>query len=79
LLLSNRATGAAQHAAFYLCVLAVCLACYLILRVSASGMRWLNPIALRIITRLMGLLLLAVAMQFMFDAVRALIAPAMSR
>ena len=43
---------------------------WLILRVSAQGARWLNPIAMRITTRLMGLLLAAVAMQFLLNALK---------
>jgi multiple antibiotic resistance protein len=39
-----------------------------ILRVAARGASWLSPIALRIATRVMGLLLAAVAFQFMRNA-----------
>lgn len=73
LLLRSRADGLAQHVAFFLCIAAVCLVSYVILRVAAHGARWLSPIALKIATRLMGLLLAAVAMQFMFDALRELL------
>jgi multiple antibiotic resistance protein len=45
---------------------------YLVLRVAAHGARWLNPIALRIVTRIMGLLLAAVAVQFMLKALQDL-------
>lgn len=41
---------------------------YVILRVAARGASWLSPIALRIATRVMGLLLAAVAFQFMRNA-----------
>jgi multiple antibiotic resistance protein len=37
---------------------------------SARGAQWLNPIALRITTRIMGLLLAAVAVQFMLDGLK---------
>ena len=45
---------------------------YLILRISARSARWLSPIAMRITARIMGLLLAAVTMQFLLDAVRQL-------
>ena len=44
---------------------------YLIFRVSARGAQWLNPIALKITTRIMGLLLAAVAVQFMINGMKA--------
>jgi multiple antibiotic resistance protein len=54
------------------CILMVALATYLILRVAAHGTKWLNPIVLRIGTRIMGLLLAAIAVQFMLNAIKAL-------
>jgi len=67
-LLHNQATTVAQQAALAVCILAVALASYLILRISARGAQWLSPIALNITTRIMGLLLAAVAIQFMLNA-----------
>jgi small neutral amino acid transporter SnatA (MarC family) len=54
--------------ALYLCIIAVCLASYFILRICAPGPRWLSPIAMNIAARIMGLLLTAVAIQFMLNA-----------
>jgi multiple antibiotic resistance protein len=54
------------------CILLVAFATYLILRVAAHGTKWLNPIILRIGTRIMGLLLGAIAMQFMINALKAI-------
>jgi len=71
-LLHNQAAGLGQRVALYFCILAVCLASYLILRISARGSRWLSPIAMNITARIMGLLLAAVAIQFMLNAVRQL-------
>src|SRR5499425_1850037 len=51
ILLNNPAATVAQHAALFVCILAVCLACYLILRVSAHGARWLSPIAMNLTVR----------------------------
>ena len=57
ILLHNQAAGLGQRIALYLCIGAVCLASYLILRLSARGARWLSPIAMNITARIMGLLL----------------------
>ena len=54
------------------CVLAVSLASYGILRMAAHGARRLSPIAMKISTRIMGLLLAAMAIQFMLNAVKSL-------
>ena len=71
-LLHNQASGVAQRIALYICILAVSALCYFILRWSAKGARWLNPIALKIGTRIMGLLLAAVAIQFAINALTQL-------
>jgi multiple antibiotic resistance protein len=72
ILLQNQAANLAQRVALYLCIFAVCFACYLIFRLSARGAQWLSPIALSITTRIMGLLLSAVAIQFMLNAIKQL-------
>ena len=71
-LLHNQAANLGQRVALYLCIAGVCFVSYLILRLSARGARWLSPIAMSITTRIMGLLLAAVAIQFMLNAVRQL-------
>jgi multiple antibiotic resistance protein len=73
ILLYNQAADKGPRAplyvgALYLCIVAVCLASYFILRISARGVRWLSPIAMNITARIMGLLLTAVAIQFMLNA-----------
>jgi multiple antibiotic resistance protein len=72
IILQSKAESLAQHLALYGCILLVCAASYVILRVSAQGARLLNPIALRIGTRLMGLLLAAIAFQFLLNALTQL-------
>src|SRR5258706_411236 len=72
ILLQNQARGIAQHAALGGCIVGVALASYFILRLATRGARWLNPIAIRITTRIMGLLLAALAVQFMLNALRQL-------
>ena len=64
LILMNQAETWAQKIALFVSIAAVTLASYGILRISAQGARWLSPLALTIFTRLMGLLLAAVAVQF---------------
>ena len=64
MILLSQAHGTAQHIALFGCVLAVCAISYLILALAAQHANRLNPLALKLITRLMGLLLAAVAVQF---------------
>jgi multiple antibiotic resistance protein len=70
ILLQNQAVNVPQLFALYGCILVVCLACYFILRLSARGAQWLSPIAMNITVRIMGLLLCAVAIQFMLNALK---------
>lgn len=77
ILLHNQAASMNQRAALYcaalyFCILVVSLASYLILRISARGAQWLSPIAMSITARIMGLLLAAVALQFMLNALTQL-------
>ena len=72
MLLRGQAEGAAKTIALCACIAGVCASAYLILRLSSKGARWLNPIAMKITTRIMGLLLAAVACQFMINALREL-------
>ena len=70
ILLQNEANTIPQHIALYGCILLVALASYLIFRLALRGARWLNPIAMSIAIRVMGLLLAAVAVQFMLNAIK---------
>jgi multiple antibiotic resistance protein len=69
ILLRTQARGWVEEGALLLCILLVCFLCYVILRLAAHGVGWINPIAMRITTRIMGLLLAAVAIQFILDAI----------
>jgi multiple antibiotic resistance protein len=69
LLLQAQAHGAAQIAALYLSIALVCAISFLVFWFAARQARHLNPIAMRIVTRLMGLLLAAIAAQFVLDGV----------
>jgi multiple antibiotic resistance protein len=57
-----------------LCAIIVVVAAlsYAVFALSARGAKWLSPILLRIIERIMGLLLAAIAMQFMVNALTTL-------
>jgi len=70
ILLQNEAKTIPQHIALYGCILAVALVSYLVFRLAVRGARWLNPIAMSIAIRIMGLLLAAVAIQFMLNAIK---------
>jgi multiple antibiotic resistance protein len=72
ILLHNQAANLAQQVALYICIILVCVASYLILRIAARSAHWLSPIAMSVTTRIMGLLLAAVAMEFMIKAFREL-------
>jgi len=73
ILLHSQADSWPKQIALYLCIVGVAGVSYLVLRLAAHGGKWLtNPIALKIITRIMGLLLAAIAMQFLIDALKAL-------
>jgi len=73
ILLHQQATNTGQTIALYVCILAVSLASYVILHLSANGARWLSPIAMNITVRIMGLLLAAVAIQFALNAAKELL------
>lgn len=64
LILLSQARGFAQHIALFASILAVCGASYWIFWLAARGARRFSPLALKLVTRLMGLLLAAVSVQF---------------
>jgi multiple antibiotic resistance protein len=64
LILMNEAQNWTQKAALFLSIVLVALASYVIFRIAALGARRLSPLLLKLLTRLMGLLLAAVAVQF---------------
>jgi multiple antibiotic resistance protein len=72
IVLQAKAADLIQHAALFGCIVAVSIVSYLILRFAASGAKRLSPIALRITARIMGLLLAAVAIQFLLKALQDL-------
>ncbi len=64
LILMSQVRGWEQQMALFGCIASVSLASYLIFRLAVHGARRLSPLALKLVTRLMGLLLAAVSVQF---------------
>lgn len=70
ILLEAQAATWTQRGILLACLVAVGLASYVTLALGATGAKWLSPIAEKIITRLMGLLLAALAVQFLFNGLK---------
>ena len=72
ILLHNKAASWSQQLGLMASVIAVSAITFIIFALSAKGARWLSPILLRLTTRIMGLLLAAIAMQFFINALHEL-------
>lgn len=70
LILLGQARGIAQQLALFGCIAVICGVSYLILRFASSGARRVNPMAMKLVTRIMGLLLAAVAVQFTINGLQ---------
>lgn len=73
ILLHNEAKGWIEQLVLYAAIILVAAASYVILNLAARGASRLSPIATRIAERVMGLLLAAVAFQFMLNALQAVV------
>ncbi len=71
-LLHNKADSAGKLVALPLVIVVICAIAFALFSLGARGAKWLGPIALRLIERLMGLLLAAIAFQFLLNALREL-------
>ncbi len=72
ILLHSQASNFAQKVALSGCIVAIAFVTYIIFHVAVRSTRWLSPIAMKLTTRIMGLLLAAVAIQFMVNALKEL-------
>lgn len=70
LLLKGKADSWEKLTALLVVIAAVSAVSFFILLLAARGARWLGPVGLRVTTRIMGLLLAAIAMQFLLNALR---------
>ncbi len=70
ILLGNRASSLTHHAVLLAAIFLVCFISFLILRLAAVRPAILGVIALKISTRLMGLVLSAIAVQFILNGIR---------
>jgi multiple antibiotic resistance protein len=68
----QRGAGAGHLAAVLACIAAVSLACWLALRFAEAIGRTLGPLGLNVVSRLLGLLLAAVAIEMMANGVKQL-------
>ncbi len=69
ILLQSQANGWMQETALLGSILFVCAVTYVILHLAAHGVGWISPLAMKIAIRIMGLLLAAVAIQFILDGI----------
>lgn len=70
MVLAGKATGIGQHVGIHAAILVVSLVTFLVLRSSGFVAHALGRTGLNVIGRIMGLILAAVAMQFILDGVR---------
>lgn len=70
IVLSSHAVDWEHRALFYVCIAAVAVASYGVLWAAAAGSKRLSPIAMNVMTRLMGLLLAAIGVQFIMTGLK---------
>ena len=68
LILMNQADSFSKVISLVLCLVFVCFVCYWIFWLAVQGAHRMSPLALKLVNRLFGLLLAAVAVQFMLNA-----------
>ncbi len=72
ILLHGKAIDWAYQIGLMTSIVAVAAVSFVIFALSAKGAQWLSPILLRLTTRIMGLFLAGIAMQFLINALREL-------
>jgi len=68
LILLNQARGPLQVAVLFAAIIFVCFVSYWIFWLAVRSAHYLSPLALKLMTRLFGLLLASMAVQFIFNA-----------
>jgi len=68
LILLNQASGIAQVMVLFGSIALVCFVSYWVFWLAVRGAHYLTPLALKLVTRLFGLLLASVAVQFIINA-----------
>lgn len=68
LILLDQARGIGQVAVLFASILLVCFVSYWVFWLAVRGTHYLKPLALKLVTRLFGLLLASMAVQFIFNA-----------
>jgi multiple antibiotic resistance protein len=69
LILATRAGTWLNYGILMGCIVAVGAVSYIVLHIGARGAAFLNPLLLKLVTRLMGLVIAAIAVQFAFNAI----------
>jgi len=72
LILLNQARGPLQVIVLFLSIVGVCFASYWVFWLAIKGAGRLSPLAMKLLTRLLGLLLAAIAVQFVLNAIEQL-------
>jgi multiple antibiotic resistance protein len=72
LILLSQAHGVEQVIALFVSIIVVCIVSYWVFWLAVRGAHYMSPLALKLTTRLMGLLLAAVAAQFVINAIEQL-------
>ena len=70
-MLADKAKTVERHVALYVAIAAVMFGSYLMLREAHRVIRVLGQIGINVLSRLMGLVLAAIAVQFVLDGIRA--------
>jgi len=73
-MLSGRATSVAERGVVYGAIAVTCVATWVVMRLAPRLARILGPTGTSVLTRIMGLMLAALAVQFVIDGVRAVVA-----
>lgn len=71
LILASQAQGWVQYSVLIGCIIVIGAISYAVLHIAARGAAFLNPLLLKLVTRLMGLVIAAIAVQFAFNAIAA--------